>query len=353
MQKKQFSLFLAAGLAAGAVHAQSSATMYGVIDTGIAFGNHTTGNTSAWKLNNGNRAATRWGLKGREDLGGGLATIFQLETGFDVNTGAIVAPQAGRIFGRHAYVGLDSKDYGQLLLGRTWTIPFRYGIPLDPLNYSLYGLVAQDSEFAGHADNMLAYNLKKGPFEFNSLYSFGYEAVTAAAIPGNYRVDKEVDVGARYVDGLINVSAFYTQRQGTTAATGNQDERRFLIGGTYAPTSKTTLYAGYELLLNDVATTVASQPSRSMFYAGARYYITPFIDVAAASYYTSYRAFSGHALSSGLQADYLLSKRTSLYVNGTYVVNSSKSKLSALGAAIPAVAGANQLGLSVGVLHNF
>ncbi|WP_194383099.1 porin, partial [Escherichia coli] len=63
-------------------HAQSSVTLYGVIDTSITYVNHAQGKDNAWMLGNssaGNLAGSRWGVKGTEDLGGGLKALFQLE----------------------------------------------------------------------------------------------------------------------------------------------------------------------------------------------------------------------------------------------------------------------------------
>src|SRR5690349_20026219 len=85
----------------GAAHAQSSVTLYGTIDTSITYVHNAAGNQNLWALGNssaGNLSGTRWGLKGTEDLGGGLAAIFQLENGFDPSTGKL--GQGGRIFGR-------------------------------------------------------------------------------------------------------------------------------------------------------------------------------------------------------------------------------------------------------------
>ena len=62
---------------------------------------------SVVKLYQGNLQGSRWGLKGTEDLGGGLKAIFQLENGFDVNNGKL--GQGGLLFGRQAYVGLTSR----------------------------------------------------------------------------------------------------------------------------------------------------------------------------------------------------------------------------------------------------
>ncbi len=78
-----------------------------------------------------------------------------------------------------------------------------------------------------------------------------------------------------------------------------------------------------------------------MAFGGLRYKITPASQVSA------------HAISSGVNADYLLSKRTTLYTDVTYVINSSKSALSATGSTTPVATGANQLAVVIGIAHTF
>ena len=73
-------------LFAVAAHAQSSVTLYGVIDAGVVYANnaHTPGSASSgqsWGVGSGNVSDTLWGLKGSEDLGGGMHAIFKLEDG--------------------------------------------------------------------------------------------------------------------------------------------------------------------------------------------------------------------------------------------------------------------------------
>ena len=93
--KRLSLLALPAGLllAAGA-QAQSSVTLYGIVDAGIAYV-HNAQNASGQnqstlvKFSSGNLSGSRWGLKGTEDLGGGLAAVFQLENGFNIGTGAL------------------------------------------------------------------------------------------------------------------------------------------------------------------------------------------------------------------------------------------------------------------------
>jgi len=64
----------------------------------------------------GNRSASRWGLQGCEDIGGGTAAIFTLENGFSSNSGAL-SQRGVDMFGRKASVGLQSKTLGTFTLG--------------------------------------------------------------------------------------------------------------------------------------------------------------------------------------------------------------------------------------------
>ena len=75
-------------LLTGSVQAQNSVVMYGVIDEGLNFTSNAGGHT-AYQMHSGDMGATRWGLKGVEDLGAGYKAIFTLENGFNINTGSI------------------------------------------------------------------------------------------------------------------------------------------------------------------------------------------------------------------------------------------------------------------------
>jgi predicted porin len=111
--------------ASGAVMAQSTLSLYGIADafvgsrqtTGISLsgGNMVTLQQRQSVLDSGGLSDSRWGLKGTEDLGGGLKANFVLESGFDISSGA----STGTLFGRQASVGLSS-DFGALSLGRQY-----------------------------------------------------------------------------------------------------------------------------------------------------------------------------------------------------------------------------------------
>jgi len=109
MMKK---LALAAALTAaftGSAFAQSSVTLYGRINTTLEVQKLSNVSDEKYLMNNN---ASRWGLRGSEDLGGGLSAFFQLESGFNSDTGA-----GSGGFNRDAYVGIKSASLGQIKLG--------------------------------------------------------------------------------------------------------------------------------------------------------------------------------------------------------------------------------------------
>ncbi|MFY1850008.1 porin, partial [Achromobacter dolens] len=119
MKKTLLAAALLAGFA-GVAQAETSVTLYGIIDTGIGY-NKISGagdakNGSRIGMINGVQNGSRWGLRGSEDLGDGLRAVFQLESGFDSGNGK--SAQNGRLFGRQATVGLASDSWGQLDFGR-------------------------------------------------------------------------------------------------------------------------------------------------------------------------------------------------------------------------------------------
>src|SRR5690606_1129817 len=129
MKKTLLAAALLAGFA-GAAHAQSSVTLYGIVDVGVG-GNklHDSaagGDDARYGLMSGVQSGSRWGLRGSEDLGNGLRANFQLESGFDVANGRQgPGSQEGRLFGRQAWGGL-SGAWGEVRAGRQVTVAAGY-----------------------------------------------------------------------------------------------------------------------------------------------------------------------------------------------------------------------------------
>ncbi len=111
---KKSLIALAVLAASGASFAQSTATVYGIADLWI--GSNDTGATSTTTIGSGGVNGSRWGLKGSEDLGGGLKANFKLEQFFDLDTGKTA--NAG--FDSYAYVGF-SGGFGEVKLGLVGT----------------------------------------------------------------------------------------------------------------------------------------------------------------------------------------------------------------------------------------
>src|SRR5579871_3999941 len=141
---KKTLLASALGLVALGAHAQSSVTLYGIVDTGIGWQNSSAGLTTAAKpqtipgnsqvkMIQGIWAGSRFGLKGSEDLGGGTKTIFQLEQGFNSANGA--ESVTGLAFNRQAWVGLTNAQFGTLTAGRGYTSYYTLLSPYSPTTW--------------------------------------------------------------------------------------------------------------------------------------------------------------------------------------------------------------------------
>jgi predicted porin len=112
---KKTLIALAALAATGVAFAQSSVTLYGVADASLAKSSGSSAKlSSAGTMNNG---TSRWGVRGTEDLGGGMKAGFNFEQGLSLNDGSLSKSGAGE-FGRGAWMNL-SGGFGDLRLGRT------------------------------------------------------------------------------------------------------------------------------------------------------------------------------------------------------------------------------------------
>src|SRR5215469_707966 len=92
--------------------AQNSVTLYGRIDGGVQYLNHIAtpsgGSTSSWTAEGGDWGTSMLGFKGSEDLGGGMSSVFDLETALQIMNGTT---GGGRLFSRRAYAGLADKRF--------------------------------------------------------------------------------------------------------------------------------------------------------------------------------------------------------------------------------------------------
>ncbi|MES2976850.1 MAG: porin [Pseudomonadota bacterium] len=108
----------------GGAHAQTSATLYGIVDAGLRFSSgldasYGASATSSQAINSGIDNTSRIGIRGTEDLGGGMKALFNLESGINIDAGSTVS--ATKLFDRAAVVGLQA-GWGTLTFGRQTTV---------------------------------------------------------------------------------------------------------------------------------------------------------------------------------------------------------------------------------------
>ena len=177
MKKSLIALALA-GAFSSAAFAQSSVTIYGLIDETIHHESNVTavgtpGGSSKTLLDGGAFNGNRLGFKGKEDLGDGMSALFVLEDGFNLNNGT--QNQSGRLFGRQAYVGLSFGAPATITLGRQNGTFFALFGASDPLGW---GNSTQDewqqSLITGiRYDNTLQYSGTFGPVGVLVQHAFG------------------------------------------------------------------------------------------------------------------------------------------------------------------------------------
>jgi predicted porin len=229
MMKKSL-VALAVLAVSGVASAQSTVTIYGLVDAWI--GTVKDNNISQSGVNvphpfsgsGGGLQTSRFGLKGSEDLGGGLKANFLLEAGFDPSTGAAnnyTNPYTGAVstavFGRQAWVGL-SGGFGELKFGKMWTpydmVKGSGAAGFDSLLFAPSTSVWASNSYSDRPGNSIYYETPNfSGFSAAGMYSFG-ENKTAAVGAG-----KIISFNVAYANGPIGASLAYQSEKATAAAT--------------------------------------------------------------------------------------------------------------------------------------
>lgn len=341
--KKSLLILALTTASASPVFAQSSVTLYGVVDDGINYTNNTGGHHN-FEMASGYGYGSRWGLKGTEDLGGGLKTIFTLENGFDLNSGR--ANQGGRMFGRQALVGVTHDNYGSITLGRQYDSVVDFLAPTTANGNWAGFLFAHpydndNTDNSFRVSNSVKYTSPNlGGFKFGGLYGFSNAA-------GQFANNRAMSIGASYVGGPFTIGAAYMDvdniGMGSTGAVAANDasffasnQREFGVGINYKISQATLgfIYThsrienptgnGYLTPPNFPAGISVHSLTFDNFEFNAQYYFTPTFFAGAMYTYTSGRYDASNGSSKpkwnmfGLVADYYLSKRTDVYVQAVY-----------------------------------
>jgi predicted porin len=394
------SLALAAAAATPAF-AQSSVTLYGIADTGISYQNSqtslgsTTNGHSNTKLVSGVWGGSRFGFKGVEDLGGGTKALFQLESGYNIDTGGQQYTNA--LFGRQAWVGLSNQTYGMLQAGRQYTAYYTLLSPYSPTTWLTGFAGAHPGDLDSldtvyRADNSLVYTSPKiYGLTFSGSYSFG-------GVAGSVNQGSTWSGGLLYQNGPIGLAAGFMRvnnstpgggvwganstlesagQSGVSAVTNGYQtakaQQRFAVTGGYTFSSAfdiTFSYSNVEYIpgINSKFTDTAVFNTAGIVF---HWKALPALDLAAGYSYT--RATKANGISSVAQYNqfnlsqyYSLSKRTGLYLLEAYQrTNGQTLGTNGAGNIIDATAvigdgfqsapssSRNMINVTAGIIHRF
>jgi len=396
--KKSLLALAAMSAFATAANAQSSVTLYGVVDLPIEYNNHlapglsNTANASGIPQSapgggsrvglqtGGGLSGSRWGLRGTEDLGGGLKALFVLESGFGLDDGK--SQQGGRLFGRQAFLGLQSDTLGRVTFGRQYTTMFDMFANFSPTGYAtLYEPVVAQLGTNFRSDNTVKYTAVIGPVTAEAHWSFGTGVGAigttpllnggAGEVPGNFNNNAGGGAGLLYLAGPFGLTVAYDEWRPTVTINAPGRSRKAGVAGSYT-FGPAKVMAGYRY-----GRTTGSDGTElirdNYYWIGMNYQVTAPLGLTLEYAYddiTQLRApnpvAGGPALASNnpanpwqisFVADYNLSKRTDVYLTMAYAKNAG------LNFDTSAVSFANgyflqqgtnsQVGVAMGIRHKF
>ena len=388
---------VAAMLASAGVFAQSSVTLYGVVDTGLAYLSNqapstgaTSGGHSVVKMVEGVWGGERFGFKGSEDLGGGYKAIFQLEEGYNATNGT--QSKAGLMFSRASWVGVSNQKYGALTLGRQYTPYYNMLAQYGPTPWltGAFGahpgdLDALDTDF--RVNNAVVYTSPSYyGFKFAGMYALG-------GVAGAFNQGSSWSVGAQYVmgpagvgvgfarfnNGTVNGGAWGsnstaysgTGEQGVSSVTnGYQNaaaQQRFGVTGGYQFNNQWDVSASYTNV-QYIPGTASGFTTTAIFNTGGavlHYHPADPWDLAVGYSYTWASKANGIQDAAtysqvNLTQLYSLSKRTRVYLleayqraNGQTLNNGRVIAATANIAEQSAAATRSQFGVTLGINHQF
>ncbi|NIM42751.1 MAG: porin [Hydrogenophaga sp.] len=335
---KKHLLTLACLSTVGAVQAQSYVMLYGVADAALE---RVRGAATTTRLASGQQSDSRLGMRGVEDLGGGLNAQFLIEGGIDLDAGGF--NQGGRAFGRQSFVGLGGA-WGTVRLGRQYTAMDDIANIVGTKPYDVLSVVPVigNGEFK-RADNAMTYlSPSFNGLSFQWQHSLGAERARTDASPG---LQRQASAHALYTSGALTLGlGLQRVADADGALAGDQRVHAVLLAGSYAfDAIKLTAYVDVE--------DKGRGKMKVYGLAGARRFgaNTVSVGVARARDVGGLGARHDDATLFTLQGSHTLSHRTSLYAHHTRVRNGAHA---ALGFNNPVPCCASS-GTQVGIRHQF
>jgi predicted porin len=335
-------------------HSQSSVNLFGILDNGISYVSNSGGH-SLVQMASGIQAPNLLGLRGIEDLGSGLQAIFVMDSMPNLNNGTA---QGGAFSGRESYVGIAS-PFGTVTLGRQFDYMFdnlsvaRWGhqIPYVSLYQLPGGPFAKLGTPLGTFDytriaggeatpNAVKFTSKYyGGFDFGAMYGF-------SNLPGQTGSDNLSSFGANYVAGPLRLNAAYTYSKEDGIDNGHSGIRNFGAGGRYdfGKFAVDFLYANTR--------NTFTNGHVDTYEVGGLYTFAPDLFLYANYIYAkgNEQLTNNHSNQGGVTLDYLLSKRTDVYVNAIYQrASGGANDFASVNGTFATSSSANQTVLRVGL----
>ncbi|MDB5991213.1 MAG: porin [Herbaspirillum sp.] len=216
--------------------AQTSVQIYGLVDTYVGSMKRSDQAMATNVVNGGGTATSFWGVRGAEDLGGGLKAIFTLESFFQSNSGAQGRTTADPLFSKDSFVGLAGK-FGQITAGRH-TIP-------------LFNALAANNPFGGS-------------LQFSPLMLQSWLPTYGRNIAGDSKWDNSVQYSTPVMAGFKS-----TMTVSTGATAGHNGNGNIGLAGNYVNGPLTATLVGQKTRVG--VGLVPATPQQSVIMGGAIY----------------------------------------------------------------------------------
>mgnify|MGYP001114661754 CR=1 FL=1 len=356
MKKSLLAVAVAAALPMAA-QAQTNVTMYGIADAGVGYVKpDAPGTTGAMRVDSGIMSTSRWGVRGTEDLGGGLSAFFNAEAHWGVDEG--VGDTANALsFGRRSFVGLQG-GFGQVFLGREYTPAFYANIANDLFGYGMNG-----STLAWNVAGLVSIRYSNAIF-WNSPNWGGLQIRTAygkGAVSGTEyydspkKRDNNGEIALMYTGGAAHANIYYRGGYANTAAGAPTTKiKQYGLGGGYK-FGFGRVVAGFAISDPDNAGAVTDKVKMANLGLGVRAGAGEFLIQAHHVRYTDIGAGTPKANTLGVGYTYPLSKRTTLYATYAKVWNKDGAALMIRNSAnsYATVADGKPQAIALGIRHQF
>ncbi|MQR00740.1 porin [Glaciimonas soli] len=354
---------LLGGMSASVAMAQSTVTIYGLVDTGLVYTtNANAAGQSAVKMPTLTGSfPSRLGFRGTEDLGGGLQAIFTLEAGLAVNNGSM--GQGNRLFGRQALVGLKN-EYGTVSLGRQINMTYIATLKSDVLGPNLFSIGSIDSYLPNaRSDNSISYWGNFNDFVVGATYSTGRDASGAGGpaatncpgqVAGNSKACRQITALVGYEGKAYGLNASYDILYGNTGAaagltSSDDSDRRVTVNG-YVMVGAGKIGGG---VIDRSTHAVTGQKDSDLYYLGVSYPVAPATTLDVQVSHLDVKDQDANATLFVARLTYNLSKRTAIYGAYGRMDNSGTSALALDAGGTIGGPGRTQNGVMSGLRHSF